>query len=50
MEVAKKAEFITKETTDKSIRKPFGLTGTVEDFTRLMQIVLELLSEKLVKN
>lgn len=35
-----KTAFITEDTTGQFIRMPFGLTGAVAEFTRLMRHVL----------
>jgi len=43
-----KTAFITEDTTDQFTRMPFGLSGAVAEFTRLMRHVLGLLLGEIV--
>lgn len=49
-EASEKTAFITAETTGQFNRMPFGLTGAVAEFTRLMQKMLGPLQGKIVRN
>jgi len=49
-EAAEKTAFITADTTGQFTRMPFGLSGAVAEFTRLMQRVLGPLQGKTVVN
>jgi len=49
-EVSDKTTFITSDTTGEFVRMPFGLSGAVAEFTRLMQPVLGPLQGKVVRN
>jgi len=49
-EAAEKTAFITADTTGQFTRIPFGLSGAVAEFTRLMQHVLEPHQGKTVIN
>lgn len=49
-EASSKTAFITADTTGQFVRMPFGLSGAVAEFTRLMQEVLGPLRGKVVRN
>jgi len=49
-EAAEKTAFITADTTGQFTRMPFGLSGAVAEFTKLMQRVLGPLQGKTVRN
>ncbi|CAI6343042.1 unnamed protein product [Macrosiphum euphorbiae] len=49
-EASEKTAFITSDTTGEFTRMPFGLSGAVAEFTRLMQRVLGPLQGKIVRN
>jgi len=49
-EAAAKTAFITEDTTGQFTRMPFGLSGAVAEFTRLMRHVLGPLHGKIVRN
>jgi len=49
-QAAEKTAFITADTTGQFARMPFGLSGAVAEFTRLMQHVLGPLRGKVVRN
>lgn len=49
-EASEKTAFITADTTGQFSRMPFGLSGAVAEFTRLMQHVLGPLRGKIVRN
>ncbi|KAF0715145.1 Uncharacterized protein FWK35_00025949 [Aphis craccivora] len=49
-EAAAKTAFITEDTTGQFTRMPFGLSGAVVEFTRLMRHVLGPLHGKIVRN
>lgn len=49
-EASAKTAFITADTTGQFNRMPFGLSGAVAEFTRLMQRVLGPLQGKIVRN
>ncbi|CAI6352885.1 unnamed protein product [Macrosiphum euphorbiae] len=49
-EASEKTAFITSDTTGEFTRMPFGLSGAVAEFTRLMQRVIGPLQGKIVRN
>jgi len=49
-EASKKTAFITADTTGEFNRMPFGLSGAVAEFTRLMQRVLSPIQGLHVRN
>lgn len=49
-EAAEKTAFITADTTGQFTRMPFGLSGAVAEFTRLMKVLLGPLDGRVVRN
>jgi len=49
-QAAEKTVIITADTTGQFAKIPFGLSGAVAEFTRLMQYLLEPLQGKVVRN